>query len=159
MSNLRLELKWALILSLVFLLWAIVVRITGWDVVDVERASLYGLIVLIPMFIVFFFGIRQIREDDYDGNMTWMEGFKSGFIIALFAAIISPLVYLLQYNVIHPGLLEEQIHINVEYDHYGSAEDAKELFNHSTQAVINAITTFFSGLFISAIVCLFVKRT
>ena len=159
MKGLTIELKWAVVLTFTGLLWMVLERLVGLHDQYISKHAVYTNFVFIPFIILFALAIREKREKFYDGNMTWMEGFKSGFIVSIIMALLSPLAQWITNNVIAPDFFANAIAYGIESGQFDNVEEGSKSFNPALYMKIAPVATLFSGMLISAIVCIFVKRT
>ena len=159
MKKLPIELKWALIISGADLVWTLIERILGWHSTHIENHENLQMYFLIPLVLLLFFALREKRLVDWDDNMTWMEGLRSGFVIAIFVTLLTPLVDWLSYNVISPDYFENFINDRIERGYVDDFEEGLEEYGFSRYAVLSSIGHFFSTLMLSALASLFAKRT
>lgn len=160
MKNFKIELRWAILFSLITAIWMFVEqRFLGWH--DEHIGSQFGnhLIALVILFgIMYYFGIKEKREHYYKGEITWKRAFVSGMIISVFVALLSPLIEYFNYNYISPDYFDKMITYQTQKEKLPmSQENAQEIFNMKSFIFQGVFTSFSFGIFISAIVALFLR--
>jgi ethanolamine transporter EutH len=98
--------KWGLICGAVYVISSLTSSLLGF-----ETATKVGWMINIVVFIVTLFltylGIKEIRDNEQNGYLTFGEGFRSGMKIALIAGVIACVFSLLNMYLINPGFMEE----------------------------------------------------
>jgi uncharacterized membrane protein YvlD (DUF360 family) len=94
---------------------------------------------------------------DYNGKMTWKQGFISGIILSVIIAIISPLTQYITSTVITPDYFTNVIKFVVDSGKMGqeAAEGYFNLKSYVLQSIFGALTM---GIVTSAVVAFFVKK-
>lgn len=157
MQRYKTELKWAAIFIAMMLLWMCLERLGGFH--D-ERIALHPYvtnIIAIPAILVYVRALREKRDRDLGGTMSYGQGFLSGALITLFVTIATPLTQYVTSTIITPHFFENSIRYAVESGKMTqeAAEEYFSLKNYLVQATIGAPIM---GLITSAIVALFARR-
>lgn len=157
MKKFAIEYKWALIFSLVSLLWMFFEKSMGWHGENIERHALYTNFFALPALIVYILAIWDKRENYFNGAMSWKQGFLSGGILSVVVAALTPFVQYIAYTYISPNYLENMIAFTTEN---GAMEMgiAEEYFSLSTQMLESVFFALSAGIVTSAIVAFFLKR-
>ncbi len=158
MHRLPTEVRWAFIYSIVAIGWFLFEKLMGWHGPRIEKHGLYRAFLILPSLAVYALAIREKREYFYDGNMTWIEGLKSGVMMTIFIAMLSVPVQWFSYHIISPGFFDKVIRFQVSSDMMDE-KSAREYFNLSSYLVLSPIICFLAGFMTSAVVSIFVKRT
>lgn len=156
MKKFTIEFTWAVIYTLASLLWTVLEEAMGFhdEYVGGQMTFvwLFGL-VAIP---VYFFAIRDKRNNFYNRKANWTQLFLSGAIISVFVALMSPLTQYISLNLISPDFIRNSINYFVSSGKM-KAEKAELFFSFRSlvlQAVSNGISI---GVIISALAALFLK--
>ena len=157
MSKFAIEIKWAIIFTVLSLLWMFFEKAMGWHGEHIEQHALYTNFFAIPAIIVYFLAIRDKRENFFNGAMNWKQGFLSGAIVSIIVAVLSPLAQYITHVYITPEYFENMIAFRTEND-LMKIEMAKEYFSLSTYMLQSVFFALSAGIVISAIVALFLKR-
>lgn len=153
------ELKWAILFSLLSLLW-----ILGEKVVGLHDPNRYltlqpyvTMFILIPNLLLFYWAIRERRETTYSSNFGFQDGFKSGIIMTGFITILTPLVQYIISTVITPNYFENVIHYVVDKNMM-TLEKAEQQFNLENYMIKSTVFSALFGLVASAIMAYLLKQ-
>ena len=102
MKKFAIEFKWAVIFTIISLLWMVLERLMGWHSTHIDKHATYTNFFAIPAILVFIFALLEKRKRFYNDKMTWMHGFISGLVISVFVAILSPLAQFITVEFISP---------------------------------------------------------
>lgn len=156
MSKFRTEFKWAIVFTLCALIWKYFEKMMGWHGEHVGKYVIYSLafgIVAIPVYV---FALRDKKATDYNGKMTWKEGFFSGLILSVIVATLSPVVNYVTFTSFSPDFYDNLIPIIVDGGKM-NLEEAQNYFN-LTNTIRNGIFNDLSyGVVTGAIIAFFIK--
>lgn len=113
---------------------------------------------MIPAFFIYVLGIREKREKDLGGTMTFKEGFIAGMIITLVVTVFTPLTQYLVSTVITPDYFQNMIDYSVEIETY-TQEEAENVFNLQSYMVQSTLLAPAIGAVTSLLVALFMKKS
>jgi hypothetical protein len=156
MSKYLLEIRWAVIFTIVFLLWMVLERALGWHDELIDRHATYTNLFAIPAILLFAFALRDKRRQ-LGGVMTWKQGFIAGVIISAIIALLSPLAQWITHTVITPDYFANAIQYGVE-NGLATREQAEAYFNLRNYILLSAGSGFVMGVVTAAIVALAVRR-
>jgi hypothetical protein len=147
------ETKWAVIAAIVTFIWLILEKMLGlqtaenfgtWAIVDIAASMLIFT-------VVYYLFCREKREEDFNGVMSWAEGFWAAAIMTLIFIPISTLLIYLFAILINPDfvhiLAEKSSEGSIAIDPYGSF-----LKQHVFSAIV-------FGLLFSLLFPIFTKRS
>lgn len=157
MKKYTLELKWAIIFIFVTFLWMFFEKIMGWHNENIAEHATFTNFYAIPATLVYVFALRNKRNKDYEGKMTWKQGFISGLIISIIIAIITPLSTLITHEFITPNYFENVSAFAVEAGQM-TAKEAEAYFSLSNYILQGVIVALLYGAVTSAIVSIFLKK-
>ncbi len=100
--------------------------------------------------LVFFLGLRQKRDQDFDGTMSWKDGFVSGLLITAVALPLSLLLVWAFLTFVNPAYFDTMIDYSVATG-YSTEEDARAYFSMKSYLTQTAIGTALFGVVLSAI--------
>ncbi len=152
-----LEFKWAVIITLFYLFWSIVQYELGVEDGDVQDIIWAAGLVQIPIFLLYVLGISDKKKNYFGGKLKYKHGFKTGFGITVFTALLSPLIQLVIHKVVFPKFFNEAI-LYSEKNHLLSTEHATSLFNMNTFIGLNLLLTVVFGVIFSVIAALILKN-
>jgi hypothetical protein len=157
MNNLKIEFKWAVVFSVVGLIWMALEKTTGLHSTNIDYHIYLTNLFAIPAIWVMILALRDKRNNFYNGNITYIEGFISGFFLSLFIASISPLTQYITSYIISPEYFPNVIKRSVEIGYYATKQEAEANFNYPNYALKGAIGSLVMGIVTSSIVMLFFK--
>lgn len=157
MKNLTIEIKWAVIFSVMMLAWLFLERLFGFHDERIAQHIIATNFVMFPAIAVYVFALLDKKKNYYNGEMNYKQGFLSGFYITIFVVILSPLVQYLIQTVISPQYFPNMIEFSVAEGYYDSTESAAANFNLKSYIMQSLIGSFVLGTVTSAIVAIFVK--
>ncbi len=150
------ELKWGLIFFAITLLWMILEKIGGLHSSNIGYHQILTIFFTIPAILIYILALREKRQSTTSG-FTWEEGLKSGAIVTLIVAALSPLGQLITHLYLSPEYFENVIDYTVENGKM-TEEEAKNYFNLKSYIWQSAVGAVLMGLLTSAIVAIFTKR-
>ncbi|HMQ07285.1 MAG TPA: DUF4199 domain-containing protein [Saprospiraceae bacterium] len=156
LSKIRTEIKWALIFMIVSLAWMSFERTMGWHGEKIGKHGIYTLFFIPIAFIVYYLALLN-KKSELGGIMTWKEGFKSGIIIGIFIAILSPLTQFIVHEIISPQYFNNIIQYSIESGNI-TEEEARAYFNFQNYVRISVIQAPIAGAVTSAIISLLLRN-
>lgn len=156
MKKFNIEIKWASIFIIMMLLWMVMEKLTGLHDVHIDMHPVFTNFIAIPAILIYVLALRDKKKNFYDGEMTYMQGFKSGLVITLIVTIFSPLIQYITSTIITPEYFTNVIEYSVR-ENKMTREEAESYFNLNSYIYQVLIGTPVMGIITSAIVALFVK--
>jgi hypothetical protein len=157
MSKYKMEIRWALIFTAMMLFWHWLEKATGLHDEHIDKHFIYTNLVAIPAILIYVLALREKRGKAYQGFMTYREGFKTGLLITVIIAVLSPLVQLIASTLISPDFFTNIIEYTVGRGDVSQA-GAESLFNLRSYMLQSFTGALAMGLITSALVSLFVQR-
>lgn len=155
MGNLRVEIKWALIFTVVALLWMVFEKAMGWHGPKIEQHPIYTNFFALVAIVLYVLALRD-KKQSLGGTMTWKQGFISGVIISLIIMVLTPLSQYITHTFITPEYFQNAIAYAVDNDKL-TQEQAEQYFNMKSYIIQSAIFAPVVGIVTSAIVAIFVR--
>ena len=155
MSKIKLELKWALIFTVVALLWMVLEKAMGWHGPKIDQHATLTNLFAIPAIALYVFALRD-KKASLGGQMTWKQGFISGLVISLIIMVLTPLTQYITHAVITPEYFENAINYAVENEGKTRGE-ASAFFNLINYILYATISAPVFGAITSAIVALILR--
>lgn len=156
MQKFSIEIRWALILTILSILWSLLEKQMGLHDKQIAKHMLYNIIFTLVAFPVYLLALRDKRFNYFNNIMTWAKGFVSGAIISVIVAILSPGVTLLTYTIISPHYFKTAIAQAVGKG--ATLTNAEMYFNMESYLLQNAFTALSMGLVISSVAALFARN-
>lgn len=101
----RTETKWAIIPTVIILLWMLIAQALGLLTIEkFNTTQLIGAIVSTLTFILTYYMVtKEKRDNDYNGVMSWSEGFWAAARMTLIYIPISCFVFYVYIIYLNPG--------------------------------------------------------
>ena len=157
MKNLTTEIKWAIIFTIVGLLWMILEKISGLHDQYIDYHLYLTNLFAIPAIIMMVMALKEKKRKDYNGMMTYKQGFISGLILSVFIAVLSPLAQYITTYYITPDYFPNVIKRSVELGYYADTAAAEANFNYQNYAIQGAIGALVMGILTTAIAMIFIR--
>lgn len=155
-KNVKIEIKWALIFSIMVLVWMVLEKFSGLHDKYIDYHLYLTNLFAIPAIMVMVLALQEKKKKFYNGRMTYVQGLISGIILSLFIALISPLTQWITSFVITPEYFPNVIKRSVELNYFTQAE-AEAQFNYKNYAIQGAIGAFGMGVLTTAIAMIFIR--
>lgn len=81
---------------------------------DMDMAEIIGYTGIFIALTSIFFGIKKVRDDQYDGVISFGKAFKVGFLIALIASTLYVLTWMVLSDIYFPDFGEQYFNAEVE---------------------------------------------
>jgi hypothetical protein len=156
MKKYKIEIKWALIFAVMFLLWMVLEKLTGLHDKHLEKQQFVTMLILIPSIIVYILAIMDKKKNFYAVNMTYKQSFLSGLILTLFVVMLSPINQLITSYIITPDYFANVIEHTVKSGMF-TQEQAEAQFNIKSYIITSIVGGLVTGLIFSAIISIFTK--
>ena len=156
-SKYKTEIKWAVIFSIVMLLWITLEKLIGLHSEHIDKHPVYTNFFSIAAIAVYVLALLDKRKRDFDGVMNYKQGVIAGIVITIFITILTPLTQLITSSIITPEYFPNVIEYSVNQG-LMTLEDANNTFNLKSYAIQATIGAFIMGVITSLIVAFFTKR-
>lgn len=156
MKKFTIEFTWAVIFTLASLLWTVLEKSLGFHDARIGSQMIFSWLFGIPAIAVYFFALKDKRNNYYNRVASWRQLFLSGVIMSVFVALISPLAQYISNHVVSPDYIKNAIRYFVDVRKM-SVENAQVFFSFRSlvlQSISNGISI---GVLLSAILALVLK--
>jgi len=157
MNKIKIEIKWAVIFSIVALLWMVLEKLSGLHGKYIDYHMYLTNLFAIPAIITMVLALKEKKNRFYNGQMNYLQGLISGVILSIFIALLSPLTQWITSYVITPEYFPNVIKRSVELGYYKSIEEAESYFNYQNYAIQSTIGSLVMGIITSAIAMIFIR--
>jgi len=157
MGKIKLEIKWAFIFIATMLVWMVLEKLVGLHDTHIDKHMYMTNLFAIPAILIFILALREKKKKDYNGQMSYKQGFISGLIITVIVTVLSPLTQWVISTIITPEYFPNVIAYSLETGFHSSLEEAEAYFNLNRYMVQSTIGAFVMGIITTAIVTIFVK--
>lgn len=158
MKKYAIEIKWAVIFFAVSLLWMLIEKMAGWHGPRIDLHPYLTNLFAIPAIAVYVFAIREKRNLDYNGIMTWKQGFIAGLIITVVVALMSPLNQAITHLYLSPEYFPNAIEFSLQKNPDMTREEAEAFFTLKSYIMQGTIGALLMGVITSAFVSIFLKK-
>lgn len=157
MKNIRIEIKWAIIFSVMTLLWMVLEKLSGLHGKYIDYHLYLTNLFAIPAIIVMVMALKDKKKSIYSSQMSYVQGMVAGIILSAFIALLSPLTQWITSYVITPEYFPNVIKRSVELGHYASTAEAEAYFNYANYAKQGAMGALLMGIATTAIAMIFIR--
>lgn len=157
MSSIKTEIKWAFFFIVMMILWMVMEKLTGLYDQNIALHPIVTNFVAIPAITIYVLALLNKRKKDYNGVMTYGQGFKSGMIITIIVTLFAPLTQYLTSEVIAPEYFTNMKTFFVEHN-MGTQEEADAFFNLKSYMIQAPIGALVMGTVTAAIVAIFTRK-
>ena len=157
MKKIKIEIKWAVIFSLVTLLWMLLEKLCGLHGKYIDYHLYLTNLFAIPAIWFMVLALKDKKKNFYNGNMSYKQGLLSGVIVSVIIALLSPLTQWITSYVITPEYFPNVIKRSVEIGYYKTTAEAEANFNYKNYAINSTIFAFVFGVVTTAIAMIFIR--
>lgn len=157
MSTIKIEIKWAILFSIMGLVWMLLEKLSGLHSQYIDYHLYLTNLFAIPAILFMVLALSEKKKVFYFGKITYLQGLKSGIILSLIIALISPLSQWITSFIISPEYFPNVIKRSVELGYYKTTAEAAANFNYPNYAVQGAIASFVMGMVTTAIAMIFIR--
>ncbi len=157
MKKFIIEIKWAFVFIATMLLWMLLEKWIGLHSTHIDKHQYLTMLFMIPAILVYVLALKDKRKRDYNGQMSYLQGFVSGMIISAIVTVFSPLTQWIISYVITPEYFLNVIEYSVKTGYYKTLEEAQAYFNYTNYAIQSTIWALIMGAITSAIVAIFTR--
>lgn len=128
---------------------------------------LTSTLIMVATFFTIYLGIKEIRETQLDGFLTFGQGFKSGMAIALIAGIVSAIFTYIYIEFIDPGLIDKVMATTeAQWEEQNMPEEQMDMarkwmgymMNPLIMSLIATVSVIFWGMIKSLIAAALLKK-
>jgi hypothetical protein len=157
MKKISTEIKWALIFVAMSLSWMVFEKLAGFHDVNIDKHPVVTNFIAIPAIAVYVLALFSKRRRDYNGFMSYKQGFISGLIITAIVTILSPIAQVITSLLITPDYFNNAIEYTVSQG-LKSREEAEKYFSLGNYIIQGLIGAPIMGTITTAIVAIFMIK-
>ena len=156
MANFRIEIRYAVLATLLMLLWLSLEFMIGLHDRYIQFHPYITMFSLIIPFVCTRLAIRD-KRDFLNGKITFTQAFVTGFFIAFFAAVLSIPSQVIFHRLINPDFFDNMIDYaakraeNLNMDVVQARQDAEMYFNLTSYIIQSVLGTLVFGTIIALI--------
>jgi hypothetical protein len=155
--KLKTEIQWAIIFSIMTLIWMGMEKLVGLHDLYVSKHAIYTNFYALPSIAIYILALFAKRKTDYEGKISYKQAFLSGMILTLFITILSPITQVLTSMVISPQYFANAIKYTVEKE-IMTAADASNYFSLKNYIILGITGAPIMGILTTSFVAIFVKN-
>lgn len=152
----RNEVKWGLAFFIMTLVWMTFEHLMGLHGEKIAMQEKMTGFFSIPAVTVYWLAIRDKRNNDLKGRMTWKQGVIAGLKVTMIATALAPLAMLLTVYVISPDYFKNVIEYTVNVQGRDRAE-MEAAFNVKHYLLNELYVTPIMGALTAMVVSAFLK--
>ncbi len=157
MENVKIEIKWAIVFSVMGLLWMVLEKLSGLHSTYIDYHLYLTNLFAIPAIWVMVLALKDKKKSFYNGEISYKQGLISGILLSVFIAMLSPLTQWITSYVITPEYFPNVIKRSVELGYYKTTAEAEANFNYSNYAIQGLIGAVAMGVITTAIAMIFIR--
>jgi len=157
MKNRTIEIKWAIMFSVVGLLWMCLEKFSGLHGQYIDYHLYLTNLFAIPAIWMMVLALKDKKNNYFNRSMGYKQGLISGIILSVFIAVLSPLSQWITTFVITPEYFPNVIKRSVELGYYETTAQAEANFNYKNYAIQGAIGALIMGIVTTAIAMIFIR--
>jgi hypothetical protein len=102
MASIKIEIKWAILFSIMGLVWMLLEKLSGLHSTYIDYHLYLTNLFAIPAIWVMVLALKEKKKVFYNGNITYLQGLLSGIVLSIIIALISPLTQWITSYIITP---------------------------------------------------------
>lgn len=157
MKPIKIEVKWAILFSIMTLLWMVMEKVAGLHGKYIDYHMYLTNLFAIPAIWIMVLALKEKKTLDYGGNITYIQGLLSGLYLSLIIAALTPLTQWITTYIITPEYFPNVIKRSVEIGYYKTTDEAVANFNYKNYAIQGTIAAFVMGLITTSIAMIFIR--
>jgi len=158
MKRITIEIKWALVFTLMTIVWMFIEKQAGLHDKYIDKHPVYTNIIAIPAILIYVLALVNARKKYYGGTMTYGQGVRTGLIITIMVTALSPLSQYITSTYVTPHFFENAIDYAVSKK-FSTRPDAEAYFNLKSYIIQGLIGAPIMGVVTTLIVAAFTKRS
>ncbi len=139
------------------LVWMLLEKLAGLHDTHIDKHPVFTNFIAIPAILVYVLALLDKRKRDYNGIMSYKQGFISGLIITAIVTVLSPLTQVITSLLITPDYFRNVIEYSVSHG-LKSREEAENYFSLGSYIIQGLIGAPVMGIITTAIVALFTTK-
>lgn len=157
MKNIKIEIKWAIIFTIVALLWMLLEKLSGLHDKYIDYHLYLTNLFAIPAIWIMVLALKDKKKRFYNGQISYRQGLISGTLLSVIIALLSPISQWITTYIITPEYFPNVIKRSVELGYFETIEAAVANFNYANYAMQGAIWALVMGILTTAIAMLFIR--
>ena len=156
MKKYKIEIRWAFIFAVMYLLWMIMEKLTGLHDKYLNKQQVVSMLILIPSIAIYVLALKKKKSNFYSGHIMYKQSFISGLALTIFIVLLSPVNQLIVSYIISPSYFSNVIEYTVNSGVF-TREQAETQFSITNYIVTSIVAGLITGIIFSAIISIFIK--
>lgn len=157
MKNYKIEIKWALLFSMMTLIWMYLESALGYHDKNIASHPIFTSFYTIPAIVFIVLALKDKKKNFFNNQISYKQGLISGLFLSIFIAFLAPLTQWITSNFISPNFFTNAINYSFETGHFKNLQDAEAYFNFKSYVVKSVIGALFIGIITSSIAMIFIR--
>lgn len=157
MGKIKIEIKWAVIFSVMTLLWMLLEKLCGLHSTYIDYHLYLTNLFAIPAIWLYVLALKDKKKNYYHGVITYKQGAVSGIILSVIIALISPLTQWITSYIITPEYFPNVIKRSVELGYYKTTAEAEAYFNYKNYALQGMVGALGMGVLTTLVAMIFLR--
>ena len=158
---------YGVVLALANIVLSLISFFLGFQTEKLAQGQWFGLLNFVAAVVVFWLGIRAVREEAADKSLTYGKGVLTGFLIALYSGLIGMVYTFIHFQFINPNFADYMIDFARQKwvaKGMGDAQMAaaekvlRFVYAPVPVSLVTLVIALFSGLIVALILAAFLKR-
>lgn len=152
----RHEFHWGLALTAVSAAWLLIQYFTGLHSTHIELHPIWGNLWIVFCFLTLYFSLKNLREKNNNGFLSFWEGVQSGTLVAVISIPMHLILYILYYSTIGSVFFDSAIALS---DKLGMPKEEAEMFFSLPSLLFReTISILAAGFILSLIASMFLIK-
>lgn len=152
----KLEIKFAFVYCVVSLSWLLLEFLVGLHTKYIEYHPLVTMFALVPSVLIYRKALLS-KKELLGGTIMLQQAIKSGMLLTIFIALLSPLALVIFHYLINPHFFADMIKYSVD-NKKATLEQATDYFNFNSYLQMTISGGIFIGILITVISALIVRN-
>lgn len=153
----RVEVKWALIIIAMTWVWAAIERLCGLHDEHIAKVRFYTNFFIIPLILLYLVALVNKRRVDYNGRITFRQGFRTGLVITLLLTVLSPVTQYVITTIVSPHFFPNAIALVVSQGIL-QEDAARDFFSLGNYIRHTMLTTPLIGMLVTLFVAIITPK-
>jgi hypothetical protein len=157
MKKFTIEFKWAIIFSVVTLLWMILEKAVGLHSIHINWHQKLTMLFMVPAIVVYIFAFLDKKKNFYHGLMNYKQGLIFGFVLTCIITLLAPLTQWITSEIITPEYFPNAIAYSLKVGYHKTYAEAAAFFSLNNYLIQSVMGSFVMGMITSLVIAYFVN--
>jgi len=156
MKAIRIEIKWAVLFTMMSVAWLFLEKVVGLHDEYIEQHPIYTNLYAIPAIWFYVLALKEKKKNHYKSKFTYKNAVLSGLILTFIITLLSPLGTYISVEYMSPEFFDNAIQASVEMEYY-TEQEAMDYFNTHNYMIQSLMFTPIFGIITTLIVSIFIR--